>query len=172
MANSKSKLIFRRLQLPGFVAALLLTANALVGSAQAQAPDLKMDPSRRDLKIILAIQAVLKAQSDAWNRGDIEGYMEGYARSENTVFISGDNVTRGWQTVLERYKKNYNSREKMGTLTFADLQITVLSKDAALVGGRWHLKRANDEPHGRFTLIFRKTKQGWRIIHDHTSSAG
>src|SRR5438309_11390016 len=118
-----------------------------------------------------AIRAVLDAQRDAWNRGDIEGYMNGYDRSPNTEFVGGDTITRGWQTVLERYRKNYNSLEKMGTLTFSDLEITMLSDDAALVLGRWHLKRASDEPHGTFTLLFRKTKAGWRIGHDHSSSA-
>ena len=126
---------------------------------------------RNTTKQIGEIRAVLDAQRDAWNRGHIEGYMQGYARSKDTIFVSGDNVTRGWETVLERYKRNYNSREKMGTLTFSDLETTLLSKDAAIVVGRWHLQRANDEPHGRFTLIFRRTKQGWKIIHDHTSSA-
>jgi len=117
------------------------------------------------------VRAVLDAQRDAWNRGDIEGYMDGYARSPETVFVSGDSVTHGWQTVLERYQKKYDSKEKMGTLTFSDLEITPLGKDAAVVIGSWHLQRASDEPHGRFTLIFRKTKQGWKIVHDHTSSA-
>lgn len=118
-----------------------------------------------------AIRAVLDAQRDAWNRGDIQGYMEGYARSDDTVFVSGDNVTHGWQTVLERYQKGYNTPEKMGRLTFSDLEVSVLSNDAAVVLGRWELERTTDKPHGRFTLIFRKTKQGWRIVHDHTSSA-
>ena len=125
----------------------------------------------KEAKAIAAIRAVLDAQRDAWTRGDIEGFMDGYERSEQTVFVSGDNVTHGWQTVLDRYKKNYNTREKMGTLTFSDLEITLPGKESAVVLGRWHLKRASDEPHGRFTLIFRKTKQGWKIIHDHTSSA-
>src|SRR6266436_4418658 len=128
-------------------------------------------PNKQDTKASAAIRAVLEAQRDAWNRGDIEGYMDGYARSADTVFVSGDNVTHGWQTVLDHYKKGYDSREKMGVLTFSDLEITPLSRDAAVVVGRWHLQRAKDEPHGRFTLIFRKTKQGWKIIHDHTSSA-
>lgn len=118
-----------------------------------------------------AIRAVLNAQRDAWNRGDIEGYMDGYARSPQTEFVGGDEITRGWQTVLDRYKKKYDSREKMGVLTFSDVEINMLSKDAALVLGRWHLKRANDEPHGTFSLLFRKTKAGWRIVHDHSSSA-
>ena len=126
---------------------------------------------KQDTKLAAAIRAVIEAQREAWNRGDIEGYMDGYARSADTVFVSGDNVTHGWQTVLDHYKKGYDTREKMGVLTFSDLEITALSNDAAVVVGRWHLQRAKDEPHGRFTLIFRKTKQGWKIIHDHTSSA-
>lgn len=117
------------------------------------------------------IRAVLEAQAAAWNRGDVEGYMDGYDRSPNTEFVGGDSITRGWQQVLDRYKQKYDSREKMGTLTFTDLEINVLSPDAALVLGRWRLKRANDEPHGTFTLLLRKTKAGWRIVHDHTSSA-
>jgi uncharacterized protein (TIGR02246 family) len=128
-------------------------------------------PTQREARTIAAIEAVLNAQRDAWNRGDVAGYMDGYVQSEDTVLVSGDNLTRGWQTVLDRYKKNYNSREKMGTLTFSDLETRLLGNDAAMVLGRWHLQRSGDEPHGRFTLIFRKTRQGWRIIHDHTSSA-
>jgi len=122
-------------------------------------------------KIETAIRLVLDAQRDAWNRGDIPGYMDGYARSPNTVFISGDNVTHGWQTVLERYQKGYDTREKMGVLTFSELEFNQLGKDTVAVSGRWHLQRSKDQPHGRFTLIFRHLKAGWRIIHDHTSSA-
>ncbi len=127
--------------------------------------------NRQDTKSIAAIRAVLDAQAAAWNRGDIEGYMDGYNRSPDTVFVSGDRVNRGWQGVLDRYKKTYDSRDKMGVLTFSDLEITMLSKDAAIVLGRWHLQRSKDEPHGRFTLLFRKTNAGWKIVHDHTSSA-
>lgn len=116
------------------------------------------------------VRAVLDAQRDAWNKGDIDGYMDGYERSPQTVFVSGDRVTHGWDTVRDNYKKGYNTREKMGELTFSDLEFTSLGKDHVAVVGRWLLKRANDEPHGRFTLIFKKTNKGWRIIHDHTSS--
>ena len=147
-------------------ALLLVVIIPLMVPAQISAK-----PNGRETKMIAAIQAVLDAQRDAWNRGDVAGYMDGYLRSEGTVMVSGDNVTRGWQTVLDRYQKNYNSREKMGTLTFSDIETQLIGNDAAIVLGRWHLQRAGDEPHGRFTLIFRKTKQGWRIIHDHTSSA-
>src|SRR6266480_657964 len=97
--------------------------------------------------------------------------MNGYARSRSTIFVSEDSVTRGWQTVRDRYKKKYSDREKMGTLVFSDLEITPLGNDAAIALGHWKLKDVTDEPHGRFTLIFRHTVEGWRIVHDHTSAA-
>ena len=113
----------------------------------------------------------MSAQTAAWNRGDIDGFMNGYARSDATEFIAGDKLTRGWQTVRDRYKKKYDNREKMGMLTFSELKITLLGDDAALVLGRWKLVRNSDKPHGRFTLLFRRTPDGWRIVHDHTSAA-
>jgi ketosteroid isomerase-like protein len=117
------------------------------------------------------IRSVLHAQQDAWNRGNIDGFMNGYARSASTVFISEDTIRRGWRTVRDRYRKKYSSRAKMGTLTFSDLEITLLSSDSAVASGRWKLKRANDQPHGRFTLILRRLPEGWRIVYDHTSAA-
>lgn len=148
---------------------LIVTAIAFAGlDTVVQAEPVS---NRSDAKIETAIRAVLNEQRDAWNRGSIEGYMDGYARSNETVFISGDSLTRGWQTVLDRYQKNYDSREKMGVLTFSEVEINVLSKDAAIVMGRWHLQRTKDQPQGRFTLLFRRTKAGWKIVHDHTSSA-
>jgi ketosteroid isomerase-like protein len=117
------------------------------------------------------IQSVLSAQQDAWNRGEIDAFMNGYARSASTVFVSEDEVRRGWETVRERYRVKYSDRAKMGTLSFSDIEVTMLSPDAAVVLGRWRLKRGNDEPHGRFTLIFKRLPEGWRIVHDHTSAA-
>ena len=126
---------------------------------------------KQDASAVGQIQSVLRAQQDSWNRGDIDGFMNGYARSKSTLFISEDTVRRGWKTVRERYRKKYSDRTKMGTLTFSDLEITLLSPDAVVVLGRWGLKRAKDSPHGRFTLIFRRLPEGWRIVHDHTSVA-
>ncbi len=120
-------------------------------------------------KIADEIRKVMDDQAAAWNRGDIDGFMDGYWRSEKLTFISGTDVTRGWQPTLDRYKKSYDSSAKMGTLTFSDLEFTILSKDAAVVLGSWSLAREKDNPHGKFTLTFRKFKEGWRIIMDHTS---
>ena len=120
---------------------------------------------------IAEIQSVLTAQQDAWNRADIDAFMNGYARSASTVFVSQDEVRRGWETVRQRYRAKYSDRTKMGTLSFSDIEVSMLSPDAAAVLGRWRLKRANDEPHGRFTLIFKRLPEGWRIVHDQTSAA-
>ena len=122
-------------------------------------------------EIASEIRAVLSAQQDAWNRGDVEEFMNGYWRSEETVFVSGDEVTRGWQKVLDRYKRKNSDRTKMGRLNFFDLEITPLSDESAVVLGRWKLERKKDQPHGRFTLIFRRFPDGWKIVHDHTSAA-
>ena len=120
---------------------------------------------------VAEIRSVLTTQQDAWNRGDIDAFMTGYAQSASTVFVSEDEVTRGWETVRDRYRVKYSDHAKMGTLSFSDVEVTMLSPDAAVVLGRWRLKRANDQPHGRFTLIFKRLPEGWRIVHDHTSAA-
>lgn len=120
---------------------------------------------------IAAVRAVIETQQAAWNRGDIEAFMAGYAKEDSITFVSGDTVTHGWQTVLDRYKKNYDSPAKMGKLTFSELDIKPLSEFYMMATGRFQLAREGDEPRGRFTLIFRRTVAGWRIVHDHTSSA-
>jgi len=118
------------------------------------------------------IRAVLDAQVEAWNRGDLDDFMLGYWKSEKTEFVGANGVQRGWQAVLDRYRKGYPDGAAMGKLTFSNLEITQLGPAAALVLGEWRLDRAADHPGGVFTLVFRKFPEGWRIIHDHTSSAG
>jgi len=96
--------------------------------------------------------------------------MQGYAKSDSLRFASGGNVTYGWNTMLARYKKSYSTKETMGTLTFTDITIDLLSDRAAIVFGTWKLKRENDTPWGLFTLICKNIKGEWHIVHDHTSS--
>ena len=116
------------------------------------------------------VRAVLERQQAAWNRGDIDAFMEGYWKSDQLRFASGNTVTKGWRATLERYRKRYDSREKMGRLSFSGLDIRMLSANAALVFGRWKIERAEGAPSGLFTLLFRKADGRWVIVHDHTSS--
>ena len=118
-----------------------------------------------------AIRQVLATQAAAWNRKDLEGYMEGYWHSPDLTFFSGATVTSGWEPTLERYRQRYQGAGKeMGALTFRDLQVDVLGPEAAFVRGKWQLKMSDGKtPGGLFTLVFKKRHSVWRIVHDHTS---
>lgn len=118
-----------------------------------------------------AIRQLLQRQVEAWNRGDLERFMEGYVHSDSLRFASGARVRRGWTATLERYRKSYPDRAAMGTLTFDQLDVRVLSPQWATVFGAWRLERENDAPHGLFTLLLKRRAGRWRIVHDHTSSA-
>ncbi len=118
-----------------------------------------------------AVRAALDQQMRDWNAGNLAGFMEVYARSEKTRFASGGDLSLGWQTVFDRYRKKYGTGAAMGTLNFTDLEITQLAPDIALAFGRWHLQRETEVSSGLFTLLFRRTPSGWRIVHDHTSAA-
>jgi ketosteroid isomerase-like protein len=117
-----------------------------------------------------AVRVVLEQQVRAWNSGDLAGFMEGYAKSGGTRFASGGDITLGWQTVFDRYQKKYGTGASMGTLRFSNLDIGSLGPDSAFAFGHWHLTRGADISSGLFTLLFRKTSDGWRIVHDHTSA--
>jgi len=118
-----------------------------------------------------AIRKVLDDQVVAWNKGDLEGFMIGYWKSKDLSFFSGNAKTAGWQATLERYRKAYQAEGKeMGKLSFEELSIELLCDDHALVRGRFRLRLSKEAPTGIFTLVLRKLPEGWRIIHDHTSS--
>ena len=111
---------------------------------------------------------ILDLQKAAWNRQDIEGFMAYYWNSEMFTFQSGANRLRGWDTLLERYKKSY-SGENWGILDFTDLEVNVLGADCAYVIGRYKLNLRDTARERLFTIIFKRLPEGWRIIHDHSS---
>src|SRR5262249_54480352 len=118
-----------------------------------------------------AIRKVLDDQVAAWNRGDLEAFMAGYWKSDELTFFSGKDITKGWNATLERYKKRYQADGKeMGKLTFSELQIDPAGADCAFVRGRWKVVMSKETLQGLFTLFFKKTADGWKIVHDHTSA--
>lgn len=143
------------------VVLLLLFSPSRLNSDQSAPPE---------VSTAAAISSVLQEQQAAWNRGDVDGFMKGYWNSPELTFAGSTGITRGWQPVLARYRKNYPDQQAMGQLDFAALEVRPLGKDAAFVVGRWHLQRSSDEPGGIFTLVFQRFPEGWRIVHDHTSS--
>jgi ketosteroid isomerase-like protein len=116
-----------------------------------------------------AILKVLHTQEQAWNGGDIDRFMEGYLMSDSLMFVGSSGPTYGYETVKANYKKNYPGKSGMGKLTFTIKKVELLCGDTAFVMGAFHLKRDQDEPKGHFTLIFKKFKDGWKIISDHSS---
>jgi ketosteroid isomerase-like protein len=119
------------------------------------------------------VESVLRVQQEAWNRHDLDGFMAGYWKSPELTFFSGAKRNHGWQAAMDRYKARYASPgHEMGKLEFSDLRIEMLGSEAAFVRGSWHLTMSDGTtPHGLFTLVFRKFPEGWKIVHDHTSSA-
>jgi beta-aspartyl-peptidase (threonine type) len=120
------------------------------------------DDSRKE------IQAMLDQQMQGWNEHNIEKYMNGYWNSEQLTYQSGNKRMRGWQTLLEMYQTKY-AGENMGILDFSDIEITMLSSDSAYVLGRWKVTLRGTAREGVFTLIVRRMKNGWHIVHDHSS---
>jgi ketosteroid isomerase-like protein len=149
------------------LAALLVCGAAWAGlAARAQSGD---DEA--------TIRAAITAQVEAWNRADIPTFMQAYEHSAETTFI-GANIGKGYERILERYQKNYTTREQMGTLTFGDLEVRMLpgscgKAEFAVVTGRFHLERTQKgeakKDDGIFSLVWRKGPQGWKILLDHTS---
>lgn len=146
------------------LAALVLVAGTLSAQTQSSATVPRPGPESE-------IQAVLHAQVEAWNRGDLKGFMEGYWKSPDLIFASGTRETGGWDEVLRSYQTRYQSGDtEMGKLSFAIFGgVHVVEPDIAYVDGEYRLTTSNGkESHGVFTLIFRRFPEGWRIIHDRT----
>lgn len=115
------------------------------------------------------IVQLLKGQEEAWNRGDLDAYMQGYWQNEQLVLISNGKFRNGWDETLAAYKKNYPDKESLGELKFTIKEIKMLSNYAAMVVGRWDLKRLKDTPTGVFTLLVEKIDDRWVITMDHSS---
>lgn len=112
---------------------------------------------------------VLHTQDEAWNRGDIEGFMQTYWQSDSLMFIGKSGVTYGWQNTLNNYKKSYPDTASMGKLDFTLIDIKPISKEYYHVVGKWHLKRTKGDLQGHFTLLLQKIKKKWVIVADHSS---
>ena len=116
-----------------------------------------------------AILNVLEKQRLDWNQGNLEAYMQGYAKTDSLLFVGKSGPKYGWQSTLDNYKKGYPDKSAMGFLTFGIKKIVFLNVDVAFVLGSWNLKRDTDEPKGFFTLLLKKINGEWKVIVDHSS---
>lgn len=148
-----------------FLLLVFILATMLFASGRTASREEKTEADR------VAILAVMTAQQNDWNHGDIRAFMAGYWNSPEVTFAGSKGFTRGWQPVLERYQKTYTDRAAMGKLDFSELEVRPLGQNAALVLGRWHLQRQSGDIGGIFTLVFQKFPEGWKIVHDHTAQS-
>ncbi|MBL0145926.1 MAG: DUF4440 domain-containing protein [Chitinophagaceae bacterium] len=116
-----------------------------------------------------AIRNSLNVQLQAWNNGDVETFMQTYWQNDSLKFIGKSGVTYGWQNTLDNYKKGYPDTAAMGKLDFNILEVKRLSAIYFFVVGKWHLTRSIGDVGGHFTLLFRKIKNKWVIVADHSS---
>ena len=118
-----------------------------------------------------AIRAVLDKQAVDWNRGDLDAFAAGHKNSPDILFM-GPTISRGYAQMLDRYRKGYSTKEKMGTLSFTGIEVQPLDERFATVTGNFHLERTSDgggNADGYFLLVFEKTPAGWKIVRDATT---
>ncbi|MBL7828556.1 MAG: nuclear transport factor 2 family protein [Saprospiraceae bacterium] len=116
-----------------------------------------------------AIRSIMLEQENAWNRGDLAAFMEGYWKSDSLRFIGSKGLTYGWRQTLENYKKGYPTPDAMGQLKFTILSVEQLSNKSAFVIGKWHLTRKAGDLSGHYTLLWKKINKKWVIVADHSS---
>lgn len=147
-----------------------LLAAALLAAASACASAAPPRPRAFSATDHTAVVEVLRAQERAWNAGDLDAFLAGYARTPELVFTSGAQVRRGYEETATRYRERYGTdRSSMGRLAFEVLGVQSAGADAAVVLGRWRLTETPSAGGGVFSVVLERRPEGWRIIHDHTS---
>lgn len=139
------------------LAVLALALVMILASASAQSSDEK------------AIRGLLDDQTNYWNQGSIEQFVEGYWHHDSLMFIGQSGVTYGFQNMVNNYKRNYSDTAKMGKLSFDIIKVQKLSPDYYFVVGKWFLKRSVGDLKGHYTLLLRKINNEWVIVADHSS---
>jgi ketosteroid isomerase-like protein len=154
------------------VVILLFSQNVLAQNSKSKVYEPLIEVSiayEHEQANIKAIQSILQNQTAAWNKGDLKAFMEGYWENDSLVFIGKTGPTYGYKNTLDNYKKNYPDASHMGKLHFDIVSIKSLNINHYFVIGKWFLQRSVGNVNGVFTLVIRKTKDGWKIISDHSS---
>jgi ketosteroid isomerase-like protein len=115
-----------------------------------------------------SVRRLMAEQQVSWNKGDINGFMEHYWKSDSLKFIGSKGITYGWQKTLDNYIKGYPDKTAMGMLNFTLIEVSELSSSAVFVIGKWELQKEKPAS-GHFTLLWRKINKKWVIVSDHTS---
>ena len=113
-------------------------------------------------------QEAMTKQAQAWNKGDLDGYMNAYWKSDSLVFI-GKSIQRGWDSVNSSYQKLYSDKSKRGTLNFTYLKTTTFTENDVMIVGRWEVTIYEAKRGGNFTVIMKKINNEWKVVYNHTS---
>ena len=113
-----------------------------------------------------AILKVMRDQEIAWSKNDLEGFMQGYIKSDSLKFYGKSGLTKGWQKTLDNYKKGYPTKEHSGTLTFKVNDISPIETGSYWVMGEYFLSRKVGDANGVFMIIFKEIDGEWKIVAD------
>jgi len=116
-----------------------------------------------------AIKEAMDKQAQNWSSGDIEGFMNGYWKSDSLRFLGRRGLTKGWQTTFDNYKKSYPDKSAMGKLKFNHISFEPLNNKQMFVVGKWALERDKDTLSGYYSLLWEKIDGQWKVIFDHTN---
>lgn len=153
-----------------FLSILSIASSRQINVVFSELSKTRSNSNQEQESLKTEIEKVLQTQTKAWNRGDLVDFMSTYWKSKKLSFSSGGQTTYGWQETLDRYRRGYAPPKEMGTLHFDDLQVTPIESNSALVLGQWHLKmKDGSTKEGNFSLVLKRIKEEWKIIHDHSS---
>jgi uncharacterized protein (TIGR02246 family) len=142
---------------------VVLGSALLLGACRSERPDRPTPEDEAE------IRAVIARQKEAWNRGDIQTFMQGYHRQGDLVFTSAGKIRRGWDETLARYEEKYVTGDAMGHLEFTEVELQPVGADGAVALGHWALTETPKAGEGVFSLVFTRVDGRWGIVHDHTS---
>ncbi|MCC6600209.1 MAG: nuclear transport factor 2 family protein [Crocinitomicaceae bacterium] len=115
------------------------------------------------------IRQVMDKQQEDWNKGNIDGFMQGYWKSDSLQFVGKRGITLGWNSALNNYKESYPDAAAMGRLQFSNIAVEILCDDLAYATGKWELFRTSDTLEGHYSLLWKKLNHQWVIVSDHSS---
>lgn len=141
-----------------------LCAATMLAAASCAAPASAPDPTAE-------ISAMLAHSAEAWNAGDLDGFMSDYANDSTTSFVAGGGPRYGYDWIRGSYAPRFEPGAERDSLRFENVVGRALGAGYAMATARFVLARGDSiTASGPFTLVLQRIDGRWKILHDHTSS--
>lgn len=140
----------------------LLSLALLACAASAAVPaDRSAESARR----------ALAAQTEAWNKGDLEGALEGYCPKADITWVNARGVTHGYDAFAQSMREEFGAdAATMGVLTNTVIDSRGLGGGQSLVVVRWDITRDGERLMGGISTQLWASCQGrTRIVFEHAS---